>query len=324
MILPGVKHLAHSGRWLRSRFIRGGLILAYHRISAVDWDPFSLSVSPEHFAEHLAVLRSHASPLRLADLVQSLDTGRIPYAATALTFDDGYVDNLSVAKPLLVQHSVAATVFVATGHRGSEFWWDTLARLLAPGQELPATVRIAVGERIHTWKSPPAGDVNGRRRLLFSIHSLMQPLSPPLIQPILHSLSAALSPMSTPAPFSRALTTDEVTELARGDLVDIGAHGDTHSLLAQLPVASQQSDIRQSKTVLESLLGRPILGFAYPYGSVSPATLNIVRGSGFAFACSSHTDVTSAGSNRFLLPRFWIPNWDGRRFLGWLMRWLKK
>ena len=322
MTLPGVRHLERSVRWMRSRFIDNGLILGYHRISAVDWDPFSLSVSPEHFSQHLEILRTQTSPVPLADLVRSLDSGRIPRAATALTFDDGYHDNLSIARPLLAKHGVAATVFVATGCQGSEFWWDTLARLLEPGRELPAALRIAVGDVIQTWRSPPPGDVDARRRLLFSIHKVVQSLSPAAILTVLDDLSAALGPLPTSS-IPRALTNDEVTELARGDLVDIGAHGDTHSLLAQLPVTTQESDIQQSKAVLERLLRRPILGFSYPYGSVSAATQEIVRRAGFAFACASHTDVTSTASHRFLLPRFWIPNWNGRRFSRWLMRWLR-
>lgn len=322
MTLPGLSQLQRSGRWIRSRFVDNGLILGYHRVSAVDWDPFSLAVSPEHFAQHLDILRAHGSPVPLAELVRSLDHGRIPRAAAALTFDDGYHDNLAIARPLLERHSVAATVFVATDHHGSEFWWDTLARLFAPGQPLPATIRIAVGDRLHTWTSPPPRDVIGRRRLLFSVHRVLQVLSPPTIRTILDGLSATLRPVFSQA--SRALTADELRELSRDDLVDIGAHGETHSLLAQLPAATQESEIQRSKAVLERVLGRPIVGFSYPYGSVSATTAEIVRRAGYAFACASHTDVASAASHRFVLPRFWIPDWDGRTFSRWLTRWLRR
>jgi len=123
---------------------------------------------------------------------------------------------------------------------------------------------------------------------------------------------------------SRALTADELSELSRDDLVDIGAHGETHSLLAQLPAATQESEIQRSKAVLERVLGRPIVGFSYPYGSVSATTAEIVRRAGYAFACASHTDVASAASHRFVLPRFWIPDWDGRTFSRWLTRWLRR
>ena len=98
----------------------------------------------------------------------------------------------------------------------------------------------------------------------------------------------------------------------------------THSPLALLPVADQESEITQSKMVLEQLLGRPAPGFSYPHGSVSVHTIALVRRSGFAFACASEADVTSLRSNRFALPRFWVPDWDGRAFSRWLLRWIRR
>jgi len=321
--LPGQRRLELATRWLRSRFVEGGLILGYHRISDVDWDPFSLSVSPKHFAEHLEILRTHARPLPLADLIRSLDD-RPPHAGIALTFDDGYADNLSLAKPLLAKHGVPATIFVAPSHGGSEFWWDALSRLLAPGHELPDAIRVSVGKERYTWKirSDPT-DVHARRRLLSAIHKRLLVLSPSEIRSIIDELATTVSTRSSGRPAHRALTAEEVAEVAEGDLVDIGAHGMTHSLLAPLPLSDQESEIKQSKDFLERLLGRPVLGFSYPYGSVSVETMTLVRCSGFAFACASQTDVASHRSNRFLLPRFWIPNWDGPTFSRWLLRWLR-
>ena len=53
--------------------------------------------------------------LSLPDLVSRLERGTLPANAAAVTFDDGYADNLSEASPRLLEAGVPATLFVATG-----------------------------------------------------------------------------------------------------------------------------------------------------------------------------------------------------------------
>jgi peptidoglycan/xylan/chitin deacetylase (PgdA/CDA1 family) len=57
--------------------------------------------------------------------------GALPAGAVAVTFDDGYADNLANAAPLLVEFGVPATMFLSTGAivNGCEFWWDDLERI---------------------------------------------------------------------------------------------------------------------------------------------------------------------------------------------------
>jgi hypothetical protein len=49
----------------------------------------------------------------------------------------------------------------------------------------------------------------------------------------------------------------------------------------------------------------------------------MVQAAGFDCACSGARDVAWRGSDRFGLPRFWIPDCDGARFAAWLRRWLR-
>src|SRR5712671_3336606 len=91
------------------------LILMYHRIANELTDPWGLAVTPAHFEEHLDALRRTRFPLRLSQFVRQLVAGTLPEHAVAVTFDDGYADNLLVAKPQLAAADVPATVFLATG-----------------------------------------------------------------------------------------------------------------------------------------------------------------------------------------------------------------
>lgn len=125
-----------------------------------------------------------------------------------------------------------------------------------------------------------------------------------------------------PEPQARALTVDELLRLARSNLIDIGAHSVNHPRLATLPIDRQRREIEQSKATLQELVCRPVAGFSYPHGSASDATREIVRQSGYGYACTSFNDIVREDGDRFHLPRFWPPDWDGDQFGRWLSRWL--
>ena len=121
----------------------------YHRIAVPNVDPRGLSVSPERFAEQVQPLRARRTVLSMDAFVARLRSGDLPHNAVALTFDDGYLDNLRQAKPTLETTSVPATVFLATGRigTGEEFWWDELARMVPSRVEpLSATLMVEPGD----------------------------------------------------------------------------------------------------------------------------------------------------------------------------------
>ncbi len=330
MRIPGLKSLRQSARWLRSRFVaHGALILGYHRVVEVPHDPFAICVTPQHFAEQLEVLCRYTQPIRLQELVQGLQNGNLPRRAVVLTFDDGYADVLHHAKPLLERYQIPATIFVATDYIGREFWWDELARMILSPMTLPGSLSLSVNGNIYEWASDETVHIpikekttRCRQRLLLSVYEQLLPLFPVERQKVMAKLCAWTGAEPDNQTNCRALTPDELIELATGGLMDVGAHTVTHPVLPELPIAVQQSEIQQSKTCLEKLLTRPVTSFSYPNGSSAKETMAIVADSGFACACTSHNDIVRRGSDRFNLPRFWVPNWDGTNFSRWLRQWL--
>ena len=141
-------------RWLRPVARKAeAAILMYHRIGDPGCDPWGLAVRPERFAEHLNVLRRNARPIGLRRLAKELGEGTLKPGAVAVTFDDGYANNLYEAKPLLERHEVPATVFVTSGMVGREreFWWDELEAILLASRELPQTLRLEIEGQTHEW-----------------------------------------------------------------------------------------------------------------------------------------------------------------------------
>ena len=90
----------------------------------------------------LGHLKRRFSVLPLADGVERLYDGTLPASALAVTFDDGYADNLAVAAPLLRKHGVPATLFIATGYVDGGAMWNDIV-IEAFRDDAPAGARSA-------------------------------------------------------------------------------------------------------------------------------------------------------------------------------------
>ncbi len=316
MTFPGQKTLRRAGRWARSRLGSRAVILGYHRVARVAHDPFGLAVSPDHFAEQLDVIQKITRPQSLAGLHRDWTAGRLPARSGVQTFDDGYADMGETAAPLLAGRGSPATLFVISGRLGRSFWWDELAGLLFTPARLPDFLEIKVEGQEFNWVG---GD---REELLRRLYDELRLRPPDDREQWLDALRVALGSADSGDRPPRAHTAAELVELAAGGLVEIGAHTVTHPFLAALSPEDQEREIRESREALAALLGRPVAGFSYPNGSLTPTTAALVRAAGFTYACQSGADIVRPGSDPFQWPRFWVPDWDGDAFARWLRRWL--
>lgn len=97
-------------------------VLLYHRIAAPSTDPHRQAVPPAVFESHLEMLRREYHVTALEDLAGNRYRDR----TVAVSFDDGYVDNLTAAAPIAARLGIPITVFVAVQPvlDGRPFPWD--------------------------------------------------------------------------------------------------------------------------------------------------------------------------------------------------------
>ncbi|HEX3035117.1 MAG TPA: polysaccharide deacetylase family protein [Thermodesulfobacteriota bacterium] len=329
-------------QWLRNKFTPKAIILLYHRVVELPSVFHSMCVRPQHFAEHLEVLQKSGRPMRLQQFVQALRKGHLPDRAVVVTFDDGYADNLYNAKPLLERYGIPATFFITTGYvgRGREFWWDELDRLLLQPRNLPETLSLSINGNLYQWHFGSEGNHNmddkqfrncpkvekkdeptPRQRTFRSIYRLLYSLPDGERQRALNKLLnwTGMEPKARPTHLT--LSADELTKLAEGKLIEIGAHTVTHSSLPLLPNVEQRDEIYRSKAYLEESLSQSVTSFSYPHGSLTEETAGLVREAGFICACSSSKGVILKGSNFFQLPRVVVGDWNGEEFAKHLRKW---
>jgi peptidoglycan/xylan/chitin deacetylase (PgdA/CDA1 family) len=136
------------------------LILTYHSIRDGD---SPLEIPPAVFAGQMAWLREHAQVIPLGTLVRALAEKRgLPERSVVLTFDDGFADFAEAAAPLLVKHSLPATVFLPTAWCGKTNAW--------PGQ--PPWVKP---QPLLTWNA--VGQL-AQQGIEFGGHSVSHPVLP--------------------------------------------------------------------------------------------------------------------------------------------------
>ena len=326
---------------------RGALILLYHRVADAETDPWSLCVTPRHFAEQVEILGRHVRTVPLRQLGAALADGKRLEGSVVVTFDDGYADNLHNARPVLERHDVPATFFLTTGYLGGrrEFWWDELERLLLQPGVLPERLQLSIDGATHRWELGGAARYGAeafqchrgwrawedpptpRHALYRSLWELLRRVAEDRRWQVLDDLRGWAGAERVARATHRPLSLDEVVAMARGELVEIGAHTVTHPSLSALPAASQRDEIQRSKARLEELLGRSVTSFAYPFGARSDyigETPTIVRDSGYACACSNFTGVVRRSTDRFQLPRVQVKDWGGEEFARRLSGWLRQ
>lgn len=109
------------GALVGARRRRGDLrVLLYHKVNDVAGNPGSVPVSL--FAQHVGALEGMGFRVVGLDEVRAFfhAGAALPPGATLITFDDGYLDTLEQAAPVLAQHGYPAVVFVPVGHVGTD------------------------------------------------------------------------------------------------------------------------------------------------------------------------------------------------------------
>jgi peptidoglycan/xylan/chitin deacetylase (PgdA/CDA1 family) len=331
---------AQAGRVLvrrLTRFATGqALVLLYHRIADDGHDPQLMRVRSEHFAAHLSVIRSTCQPIGLPDLLRGIRRGRLPRRAVAITFDDGYVDNLSHALPLLRRGAIPATVFVSTGSIGGTFWWDEVERLVLRSRT-PSTLSLRLHGTDRSWSFVGDGsdgrdaapwDVTKpasmeRQKAYMEICTGLRGLPEEERSEVMRMLST-WAESRTPAPDPRGMTADEIVRLAGSGLVDIGGHGVTHTSFTAMSLEDQRAEARMCGSRLRDIIGRPVEHFAFPFGTgadVSSDSQAAVRDAGFRSACVNIAGVAWVGTDQYRIPRLLIRDWTGAEFASRLDRW---
>ncbi|MEN6627782.1 MAG: polysaccharide deacetylase family protein [Candidatus Sumerlaeia bacterium] len=239
-------------------------VLMYHGIVR---DPLAVGdwcfVGEADFGKQIKYLARHFEVVALADLPERLQRPAPQRPLAAITFDDGYESNYALAWPVLRKYGLPATIFLNTALVGGDdtVWFCRLNDALA------RSVRREIG-----WQGRPVSIATAGEKAAAGdfLQESLKKLAPEKMAAecdrIIRELGAMPGRPVEPGSPYRMLAPAQVAEMARGGLIEFGAHTRTHAILAPLPDERLREEIEGSIDDVEAITGRPCRTFAYPNG----------------------------------------------------------
>jgi peptidoglycan/xylan/chitin deacetylase (PgdA/CDA1 family) len=322
-------------RSLRRSCVRrpGLLILVYHRVrnesetAPPRYLSETLAVSRANFDSQMAYLSRHYTVLSLEAALSCLDRESLPPDdVVAITFDDGYRDNLTEALPSLVRHGLPGTIFVATDHigTGALTWFDRLMPLLAE-LDLPRfrtlagnNARPEIDALLDEYLAAPPSQ---RGMLINLLSEALKQVPEQDKQELLSALAASARREASAAPACNPndrlmLDWAELRSMTKADIA-IGSHSCSHPILSRIPRDSLEHELADSKRAVESNLELPCTLFAYPNGRPGDFPDDIgklLAKQGYVAAFTTVPGVNRATTDRMRLRRVPIGNYPPSLF----------
>ena len=305
------------------------VILMYHRVASLQFDPWGLSVSPLNFESQLARLSRRRDIFPLREFVACHLAGKLPPKAVAITFDDGYLDNLTAAAPILRTFGAPATLFLASGPMkvNGRYWWDELARIVFSPGALNGCVTIGAQPMLIVLPRMQAGEVPGRnwrawhepaterQALHYKLWQDMRVLPSheiDLVLAELRLLCGEVAGENGPHAMSRV----QARTLASETNFTLEGHTIDHPDLPSWPDEEIVAQVRGGMVEIEALAGKAAAGFAYPYGRSDARVRTLVRAAGVQWACTTQCGPVRPGCDHFALPRLTAADTPGIDWAG--------
>lgn len=273
------------------------IVLNYHRIRPIDFqfstafDDGVYTLNQDEFARQIKWLKNNTQIMSERDLLDQYKDGGFTAPQTSapcvvITFDDGYLDNYTLAYPILQYYEVPAILFVSTKmvHDRQVAWWDVIAYLIK--RSTKPLIRFD-GRQF----SPR----DQRKEAIDFFQLLMKQQKYEHTKYLLDELSEACE-VALPAPElqdKELLAWKEIREMAQ-HLIAIGSHTHTHRVLSTLTPAAQKEEMILSKLMIEENIDRPVLSISYPVGEphyITAETSLIASVSGYLLGFTANTGI---------------------------------
>lgn len=240
-------------------------IVCYHALAPETWSgrPSWLLLPVQSFREQVDYLKRHYRIIRLSEAVQKMAEGhRFDEPTACITFDDGYLNNKTIAFPILRELDAPATIYLATGLIGTQqvHWTARLERAMMTAEAHRLNL-LDVG-----LSEYPLGEHYGDSftRLVARLYRFRDEERERIFAVAIRRLRG-----ETDGDFScfDMMTWDDIHELDQSGLIEFGGHTVNHQIVEPLDNKELRSEVGGSIEVIRQHVKNRSLTFAYPNGT---------------------------------------------------------
>jgi len=277
------------------------MVLGWHNVEGSWCFPAGPGVGTRGLARQLGALRRVTNIVPLRAALRDLRAGRpLPPRALAVTFDDGYRDNLTIAGPMLHRMGVPATCFLVPGILDGEVvpWWERLGWAFGSAR----VDRLDWEGRVRTLP----GD--GNRAAFTEVSAILKRRDRGARDTAVDELVGLLDPRGEYRADEQFLDWDGAKAL--NGFMELGSHTMYHCIMSQESAPAQKADLAESRERLADRLGGEFDVLAYPNGTrvdYDDATIAGCAAAGYDFAVTTQGGWNTADTPRFEVRR-WVMN----------------
>lgn len=184
----------------------------------------------------------------------------------AITFDDGYRNNITTALPILEQYGYPATIFLVSDLVGKKTTlWPN--RVIAAIAETTCDMIQFRGRAFDLSTMDKKCSASRNLQMLLKHEAGENPSL--AVEEIETACKTAIDPeFDTNHPFA-VLDSTTIREVASKGLIAFGAHSASHPILSKLPDCRIEHEVSGSVRSIEAITGRACKTFAYPNGALA-------------------------------------------------------
>jgi Predicted xylanase/chitin deacetylase len=219
------------------------------------------------FEAQMGYLRRHCAPVSMDEVVDiALKGNPFPRRAVAVSFDDGFRNNATVAAPILDSAKIPAIFYICAGmiETTRMFWVDMIEDCVN------ACTRDTIALPLERAEASVFHMGSARERIdcIQAIKTFCKRVCAEERNRVLSELIAAsgVRPSSGHSPNYPVMTWDEVRSIHGNPLFTIGGHTLYHDIMTSVPPERMRLDVATCMSLLEFNLGSRLRHFSYPEG----------------------------------------------------------